>query len=142
MWMGDDAKLRSKGSNPTSGNDGNAFVQEGVGANSIKINNGQGIDFSATSDAGGMTSELLEICTLCIVGILKSKSVSVFKSKKSVFSGIIKARVDTPNVHLKALQLVLLPVLQMALQKVLDLLCHLRMQLLIKVLVLKEVCLS
>jgi hypothetical protein len=60
MWMGDDAKLRSKASNPTSGNDGNAFVQENVGANNIKMNNGQGIDFSATSDTGGMTNELLD----------------------------------------------------------------------------------
>ena len=58
MWMGDDSKLRSKASNPTSGNDGNAFVQENVGANNIKMNNGQGIDFSATSGTG--TSELLD----------------------------------------------------------------------------------
>ena len=61
MWMGDDAKLRTKASNPTSGNDGNAFVQENVGANNIKMNSGQGIDFSATSDAPiSPSSELLD----------------------------------------------------------------------------------
>jgi len=62
MWMGDDAKLRSKTSNPSSGNDGNAFVQEGISANNIKMNNGEGIDFSATGgpSSGSGSSELFD----------------------------------------------------------------------------------
>ena len=61
MWVGDDLRLRMQGSNPSSANVGNAFVQQDLSTTSnIKIGNGYGIDFSANANAAGMTSELLD----------------------------------------------------------------------------------
>ena len=60
MWMGDDLRLRMQGSNPTSANTGNAFVQENLNTtDNIKMGSGFGIDFSSNANATGMTSEVL-----------------------------------------------------------------------------------
>ena len=60
MWMGDDLKLRMSSGTPASANAGNAFVQEGVAANTIAMTSGQGISFAATGDGKGTdSSELL-----------------------------------------------------------------------------------
>ena len=60
IWMGDDQKLYSKGSNPTDDTDGNYFVQVN-GSGNIAMPNGKGIDFSATSNGSGTTtSELFD----------------------------------------------------------------------------------
>jgi len=60
VWMGDDLKLYSKSGNPTSDNDGNYFVQVNSSGN-IVMPNGNGIDFSATSNGSGTTtSEILD----------------------------------------------------------------------------------
>jgi hypothetical protein len=60
VWMGDDQKLYSKGSNPTDDQDGNYFVQVD-GSGNIAMPNGKGIDFSATGNSSGTTtSEVLD----------------------------------------------------------------------------------
>ena len=59
VWMGDDGKLYSSAANPTSDNSGNYFVQVNSSGN-IVMPNGNGIDFSATSNTGNMSSELLD----------------------------------------------------------------------------------
>ena len=60
VWMGDDAKLYSKGSNPTSDNDGRYFVQVNDSGN-IAMPSGNGIDFSAvTGGTGTATGNVLD----------------------------------------------------------------------------------